>query len=329
MRIYIISLVLLLFSTGISAQKPIVIVTTDINNLSGDPDDKQSLLHLLWYADEINIAAIIPDAWQSKGYEATMDDLEKYAADYTTYQFGKKGHPHPDTIRQRVMQDENTSVNAIIKTATESKTPVYILVWGSMETLKKALNKQPAIVNNIRVLTIATGVKYGPQDDVLGTDCNAVNWNGKGRNEIYNDPRFDKLWWIENNWTYNGMFPGKEPKEMLEKISRYGQMGAYMKNIVKDFAWAQYFRAGDTPTVLYLLNKKWIGNFTKPFPTTKPNYYTDASGKINWDYGNPCNSWQQAAAMYALNRNAMLSQRATVYRELSKKLNFLYKEKAL
>jgi hypothetical protein len=119
------------------------------------------------------------------------------------------------------------------------------------------------------------------------------------------------------------MFPGDEPKKMLEAMTRYGQMGAYMKTIVTNFSWAQYFRAGDTPTVLYLIDKNhnkdlpeqggWTGNFIKPFPETKPHYYTDASGNIPWDYLNPCNSWQHAH-IYELNRQAMLNKRAEVYK---------------
>ena len=44
-----------------SSPKPRVIITTDINNAGGDPDDKQSLVHVLWYADELDIVSIIPD----------------------------------------------------------------------------------------------------------------------------------------------------------------------------------------------------------------------------------------------------------------------------
>ena len=61
--------------------KPRVIVTTDINNAGGDPDDKQSLVHLLWYADELDIVGIIPDYWNGKGYEASFrpDGLLQHA----------------------------------------------------------------------------------------------------------------------------------------------------------------------------------------------------------------------------------------------------------
>jgi hypothetical protein len=101
MRVIFIS-ILIAFTFNAAAQN--LIITTDINNAGGDPDDKQSLIHLLWYADQLNIIGIIPDAWESKGDEATMDDLHVYSLDYKKYHFGKKGYPHPDSLKQRVTQ---------------------------------------------------------------------------------------------------------------------------------------------------------------------------------------------------------------------------------
>lgn len=320
-------LILLLITVSSYANtRPNLIITTDINNAGGDPDDKQSLLHLLWYADALNIIGIIPDAWESKGYEATMDDINVYKTDYNKYRFGKKGYPHPDTIASRVTRNEQASIDLIIRTAHELRGPLYILAWGNLVTVQKALNQDPAIVGKIRLLTIATGVKYGPQDEVLGEDCHAVNWNGKGRQEIYNDKRFDQLWWLENNWMYNGMFGGSEPKDMLAQLAQYGAMGAYMKTIVAPFAWAQYFRAGDTPTVLYLLNTGWAGAFTKPFPTEKPNYRTDAAGSIPWNYADPCQTWQHAKPLYEYNKSTLAEKRPEIYQALLAKLDKLYKK---
>lgn len=323
MRIVFLCL-LLAFSIHTQAQN--LIITTDINNAGGDPDDKQSLIHLLWYANQFNIIGIIPDAWAFKGYEATMDDLNIYSQDYKKYQFSKKGFPHPDSLKQRVTKNEQQSIDLIIQTAKTSKEPLYILAWGNLATIYKALNQDPSIVSKIRLLSIATGVKYGPQDEVLGTDCKAVNWNGKGRNEIYNDPRFNQLWWLENNWIYNGMFQGPEPKAMLKKLTQFGAMGAYMQTIVQPFAWAQYFRAGDTPTVLYLLNNNWAGKYTKPFPTEKPNYYTDDAGSIDWNYKDPCQTWANAKLMYDYNKSLLANKRGEIYDDLIQRLIHLYQE---
>ena len=37
---------------------PRVLIFTDINIDSGDPDDRQSLIHLLWYANELEIKGL-------------------------------------------------------------------------------------------------------------------------------------------------------------------------------------------------------------------------------------------------------------------------------
>jgi hypothetical protein len=46
-----------------SQNTPRVFVFTDINIDSGDPDDRQSLIHLIWYANEIRIEGVVPERW--------------------------------------------------------------------------------------------------------------------------------------------------------------------------------------------------------------------------------------------------------------------------
>ena len=106
------------------------------------------------------------------------------------------------------------------------------------------------------------------------------------------------MWWIESNWTYNGMFEGNGPKVMFEKLSVFGKMGLHIKEVTQNHDWAHYFRVGDTPTVLYLIDPahdienpeitSWAGQFKKSFPDTRPHYYTDDNGTIEWNYENPC-----------------------------------------
>ena len=57
------------FMSGCNAStheyKPQVFIFTDINIDQGDPDDRQTLIHLLWYADEVEIKGIVPDRWNA------------------------------------------------------------------------------------------------------------------------------------------------------------------------------------------------------------------------------------------------------------------------
>jgi hypothetical protein len=322
-----------LAQTGVPDQKPRVFIFTDINLVGGDPDDRQSLVHLLWYADELDIVGIVPDYWKGKGIEACQQVLEAYNSDYLAYNFEKKGFPSMETAMSWIIKNEAEATARLVK-ATESNEPLYVLIWGQMTTFMNILFQYPEISNKVRILTIGTGVKYGPKDEVAGEDCTVVNWNGRGRNEIYNDPRYNNMWWIESNWTYNGMFEGNGPKVMFEKLSVFGKMGLHIKEVTINHDWAQYFRVGDTPTVLYLIDPghdienpeiiSWAGKFKKPFPDTRPHYYTDDNGTIEWNYENPCLTWVNLKEMYTFNKSTLALERADMYEELLKKLKRIY-----
>ncbi len=315
--------------------KPAVFVFTDINLAGGDPDDRQSLIHLLWYANDLDIKGIVPDRWQGGGYDACMLALETYRKDYHRFKFSDHGYPSPDGIKSVIAQHEKQAINQFVDVAETVTAPLYVLVWGNMLTVKKILFAHPHLGKKLRILSIGTGRKYGPKDEVPGEDCDVPNWNGRGRNDIYFDSRFDKLWWLENNWTYNGMFMGDGPKMMFEKLAIYGDMGMHIKDVTKAHEWAQYFRVGDTPSVLYLIDpdhnpedptiSSWAGKFYAPFPDRKPNYYTDDHGDIEWNYQDPCGTWSNLEKMYAYNKQTLLVERAEMYQALLNKLDLLYR----
>jgi hypothetical protein len=288
----------------------------------------------LWYSDELDIVGFVPDYWNGQGYEACMFGLDAYKKDYDVYDFGSQGFISPEEMESRIIRSEADAVEQLRNAVLNSSEPIYVLVWGNMLTVKEALFTYPEIASGIRMLTIGTGIKYGPKDEVPGDDCTAVNWNGKGRNDIYSDPRFDELWWLESNWTYNGMFQGKGPTEMFGLLQAYGAMGAQIKVVTKRHKWAQYFRVGDTPTVTYMIDtshdlsnpksSSWAGKFKRPFPKDRPNYYTDDNGNVAWDYSDPCNTWDNLEAMYAHNKNTLFVKRQEMYDALIEKLDKIY-----
>lgn len=315
--------------------KPKVFVFTDINLIGGDPDDRQSFIHLLWYSDELDIVGLVPDYWDGKGVEACEMGVVAYSADYYQYGFEKQGLINPDVLRSRIFGTRELAKSKFKEVVAKNTDPVYVLVWGSMITLKDILLEEPGLADGIRVLSIGTGLKYGPKDEVPGEECDVPNWNGRGRQAIYDHPDLQNLWWLENNWTYNGMFQGDEPTEMFSTLQAYGAMGKHIKEVTHRHPWAQYFRVGDTPTVTYLIDathdpddpttSSWAGKFKRPFPERKPNYFTDNNGDIAWDYAYPCNTWSNLQEMYAYNKSTLHRERPEMYRELIKKLNRLYR----
>jgi hypothetical protein len=98
-----------------------------------------------------------------------------------------------------------------------------------------------------------------------------------------------------------------------------------------------YFKVGDTPSVLYLIDPEnnlndpthgsWAGKFVKPFPIERPNYYTDYNGDVNWDYENPCNTWDNRFDMFENAKMTLEINRSEMYLELLRKLTELYEIK--
>lgn len=340
-------LLILVFMTVTSLQlksenRPRVFVFTDINIDSGDPDDRQSLIHLLWYADELRIEGVVPDRWDARGLEACQLAAAAYAKDYSKYGFKKKGYPEPEKVNNLFAADRTDAINRFTKAASVSDDPLYVLVWGNMRLFGEALKSKPEVAENIRLITIGTHLmmeeyrQYIPDGwEITEKPCEQYNWNGHGRNEIYNDKRFNNMWWLEINWTYEGMFTGNEPKEMFHKLASYGILGQHMKEVVKNEPWAQYFRVGDTPSVLYVIDGNhntdypteagWAGRFVKPFPGERPHYFTDDNGHVQWNYRDPCKTWENHVAFRDHAKSTLENKRPEMYNALIRKLDRIYK----
>ncbi len=324
-----------------SENRPRVFVFTDINIDSGDPDDRQSLIHLLWYADELRIEGIVPDRWNASGLEACKLAADAYSKDYYQHNFKEKGYPEPDTVKTLFASNREDAFKRFHEAASVDNDPLYVLVWGSMSLFGEALRNKPEISENIRVITIGTDLMMEDYRQHIPTSwettenpCEQYNWNGHGRNEIFNDQRFKNMWWLEINWTYEGMFSGNEPSEMFHKLSVYGALGNHMKEVVKNEAWAQYFRVGDTPSVFYVIDpdhnlddpteSSWAGKFIKPFPNERPQYYADYNGPVEWNYANPCETWQNHVAFRDHAKSTLEARRPEMYHKLLKKLDKMY-----
>jgi hypothetical protein len=336
----LIGLGLVLIGFSEAKDNPRVFIFTDINIDSGDPDDRQSLVHLFWYADELKIEGIVPDRWNARSVEACELVIEAYDRDYREFSFDLKNYPTSDSLRKIIANDIDESFKLFAAAVSYTSSPLYVLVWGNMESLSKILLAHPEYSENIRLITIGTGlmleedIPYMPEDWKKSRPCEQLNWNGFGRNEIYNNPQFNNMWWLEINWTYAGMFLGDEPEKIFNKLSKFGTLGKHIKDVVKNESWAQYFRVGDTPSVLFLLDpnhdfdnpsqSSWAGKFTKPFPDGKPNYYTDISGSNEWNYLNPCSTWVNHKLVRDEAMQTLTRKRPEMYHALIEKLNLLY-----
>ena len=310
----------------------------------GDPDDRQSLIHLLWYANELKIEGIVPDRWNAMGLEACQMVVEAYGADYENYHFKEKGYPSPTDILALLATDTADTRQRFAQAASDTSSPLWVLIWGSMENFGNTLRQYPELSKNIRLITIGTNlmmeehIQFIPEGwEKTELPCTQYNWNGHGRNQIFNDPQFKDMWWLEINWTYEGMFSGNEPAEIFEKLISYGALGAHMNEVVKNQAWARYFRVGDTPSVLYLIdprndlddpvNGSWAGKYIMPNPEERPRYFTDFNGTAEWDYNDPCNTWHNHVEVNRFAKGTLEEKRPEMYHFMLNKLNAVYNKK--
>ncbi|MBT33251.1 MAG: hypothetical protein CMO01_26620 [Thalassobius sp.] len=277
---------------------PRVIVSTDIGG--DDPDDFQSMVHFLLYADRFDIEGLISSPPKEGRAKHIKEAIAAYALDYPKLkQHGDFPKPSKllkltkqgatDAQAGLVPQELSDGAEWIIKKAqSKDERPLYILVWGSITDVAQAVYKAPNIKEKIRVYSIGS-------------------WNTRldslSRNYLYE--QHPDLWWIENNSTFRGMYMGGNQADdygnlsFIEKhVKDYGAMGKLFWDKKKDI------KMGDTPAVLYMLNgnpakpesESWGGAFIKTDHSS--NYWTDnpdASLIVNDKAGaKTVNKWRKA-----------------------------------
>ncbi|MEZ5069544.1 MAG: DUF1593 domain-containing protein [Bacteroidales bacterium] len=143
-----------------ASEKPVLVVTTDIG---GDPDDRQSLVRLLLYANEFDIRGIIASASGTPGelgvdtvrddlvrnhimaYGKVLDMLRDHDPGYPSAEdlqaVVKRGNPRRGEPFVGEGQDTEGS-DWIVRTTDEAgDRPVHVAVWGGQTDLVQALWK--------------------------------------------------------------------------------------------------------------------------------------------------------------------------------------------
>lgn len=279
----IFAIALLLITLTVRCQKskeaeqlPDIIVSTDIGG--SDPDDFQSMVHLLVYADRFNIQGLISSP-PHKGRIKDIDEaLKAYESDYPKLKEHSKNYPTPNYLRSvtkqgacEIQQDSvpkelSEGASWIIEKAKSSDNPLYILVWGSITDVAQAVHHDPSIKRIVRVYSIGS-------------------WNTrmdpKARDYLYD--HHPDLWWIESNTTFRGMYMGGYTEgdygnlSFVEKhVKGHGALGDLFYEKKQDI------KMGDTPSVLYFLHgdinnpesDSWGGAYVRSAHGT--NYWTDS-----------------------------------------------------
>lgn len=242
-----------------------VIVSTDIGG--SDPDDFQSMVHYLLYADVFDTEGLISSPWGDGRKQDILDVIDAYEKDYPNLVRHSKYYPAPDYLRSITKQGANDMApyrgyskptegsDWIIQCAKkEDSRPLYVLIWGLLDDLAQALHDDPSIQDKLRVYYI------GGPNKKWGVNSHA-----------YIERNFPNLWIIENNSTYRGWFNGGDQSGDLGNqsfvnthIQGHGALDEFFCRFLDNT-----IKMGDTPSVAYLLrgnpedpaSPSWGGQF--------------------------------------------------------------------
>lgn len=184
MRIPLVSIVLALSLsrpvwTSQTAQKSRVIVLTDIE---ADPDDTQSMVRLLLYSSEIDIQGLVAttSVWQKTRVapESIVKIIQSYGRVRPNLALHENGFPDAESLLAKVKQglpvygmqgvgdgkDSEGSEWILRELERQDDRPLWISVWGGVNTLAQALHKirktksgteAAALISKLRVYTIS------------------------------------------------------------------------------------------------------------------------------------------------------------------------------
>lgn len=230
--------------------RPRVLVSTDIGGT--DPDDDQSMVHLLVNADRLELEGLVSSPYGPGRKKDILEVIDCYEQDCAKLRTHSALYPTPDALRAITKQGALESLGASgFGTATEGSEwivrcarrddprPLHVLVWGGIEDLAQALHDAPDILPKLRVYYI------GGPNKMWGVD--AYN---------YIEQQHPTLWIVEANATYRGWFVGgNQSGEWSNKgfvtrdIAGHGALGDYFATLLKGT-----IKMGDSPSVGWLLH---------------------------------------------------------------------------
>lgn len=230
--------------------KPRVLISTDIGGT--DPDDNQSMAHLLMYSDYFQLEGLVSSPSFGEGSKAEiLRMISLYEKDYPKLKAHYPGLMSPDELRPLCKQGRKgmpgyvgygTSTEGsewIVQCARrECEQPLWVLVWGGLEDLAQALHDAPDILSRIRVYWI------GGPNKKWGVDS-----------YTYIAEHFPDLWIIENNASYRGFISDGQNPDRYNRayydqvIKGAGALGEDFINYYKGLV-----KMGDSPSLFYLMN---------------------------------------------------------------------------
>lgn len=254
-----------------------VLVSTDIGGT--DPDDFQSMVHLLLCADILDIEGLISSPFGPGRAHHILEVIAEYEKDYPALRSHDNRYPEPAFLRSitkegaldspgfRGVGSSTDGSRWIVHCAKKADTrPLHVLVWGGIEDLAQALHDAPEILPKLRVYFIG-----GPNK----------MWSVDAYNYI--ETSHPRLWMIEANATYRGWFvggrqdgPWGNTSFVAERLAGRGALGRYFATHLRGT-----IKMGDSPSVGRLLHgvpedpsqPGWGGRFVRAWDGRKSTFH--------------------------------------------------------
>ena len=264
--------------------KPRLVVLTDIGDCNVEPDDMQSAIRLMAYADCFEIEAIMttvgwncdpyPEEWAQyldQVVEAYTKDVSHLMARSSQSGFlpleNESGQqyigywPSPDYIRSRIMPGSHRAGISVVGEGNDSKgsdflvelarendkRPIWIAAWGGGNTLAQALWKIRQTRSEEDFQTVLRKFRiYTISDQDMKYD---MRMNRDYSSHMWLRREFQeqlKFIWDENTWQLQCELGKQNWKKHQQYIQNHGALGA----IYPDYKWGV---EGDTPSFLYVM----------------------------------------------------------------------------
>jgi hypothetical protein len=266
-----------------AALKPRIVVLTDLSPPSVEPDDTESLIRLLVYADLFEVEGLVATTgWSSAGknghwialirdvidaYEKDLPNLRKrssqpgHRADESHQEIGY--WPSPDSLRSvcvvgsqqrgmRFVGKENSSPGSdlLVRLAQEpDDRPIWVQCWGGGNTLAQAVwqMKQGLSPADLKAALRRFRVYAITDQDGAQKKGNVIDWDESSHQWMRREFSKDLLFiWDDSAWKFQNGTGRSRWEEYAAKIQGHGHLGALYPKY-------KYGVEGDTPAFLYVM----------------------------------------------------------------------------
>jgi hypothetical protein len=249
------------FAVAMRFERPNVVILTDIGQ---DPDDQQSLIRTLLYANDISIRGIVPSYRPGKpvGTDIARSVLAAYSRDLPNLRQHDIRFPTAALLEGRLKDGLNTNSRIgagydspgsdhIISVVDTAEVPVWVLVWGGARELAQALYRvrtnrsasaYAAFQKKLRVYSISMS-QYSPEPgDWIAANAKDLFWIVSASYEGTGTATFRGMYQLGDQSMQKAAW-------ITANIRSRGSLGAiYPLNTNQDG-----MKEGDSPSLLHVL----------------------------------------------------------------------------